>query len=193
MDSGTLSDNVWSRADKIDGWLFREEAELLHRLNTGRWCEIGSWKGRSTFILAQRQRGYAIDWFRGIEDPDYELSGVDTLRSFLTNTADCRQNIVVVPMRFQDATEFINGPLDLLFLDAEHNYELTKSAFDLYGPLVAIGGHVVFHDAWGNEGQQTWTPLPEVTRFVKELSDSRPDVWRHTENVVRCAVFRRVR
>jgi hypothetical protein len=196
MAPSTLSDEVWQQVDLGEGWLFRGEAELLHRLNTGRWCEIGSWKGRSTFLLAQRGQGYAIDWFCGIEDPDYPYQGIDTYDEFLRNTRAVRQNLAILPMPFQEAVGLVKGPIDLLFLDAEHNYELTRNAFDLYSPLVPVGGHVVFHDArdeaFDTEGREIVAfPLPGVTAVVGEIG--RDVDWLHTEDVQRCAVFRKVR
>ena len=180
----------WEEIDQIQGWLFKEEAELLDELNVGRWCEIGSWKGKSTAVLASKQKGYAIDWFKGIEDEGYGLEGVDTFDEFVANTKPYRENIVILPMHYKDAEPFIPfRTIDLLFLDGTHNYEDTFRAWELYNLKVAAGGHVVFHDAWGENGERGMTPFPEVTKVVKEINDTR---WVHLPGVRRCAVFQRV-
>lgn len=186
-----LTDDEWAAADAIEGWLFRSEADLLNRLNMGTWCEAGSWKGRSTFVLSLRNRGYAIDWFNGISDPEYDLQGVNTYAEFRQNIEPHAGRVKVLPLTFQAAAQFVTEPLRLLFLDGEHSYAMTRAAFELYSPKVALGGHVVFHDAWGENGETDRTPLPQVTRYVKELIQ-HPD-WYNVENVARCAVFRSIR
>ena len=60
----------------------------------------------------------------------------------------------------------------------------------------ATDGHVVFHDArdeaFDTEGREIVAfPLPGVTAVVGEIG--RDVDWLHTEDVQRCAVFRKVR
>lgn len=180
----TLPVAVWERADAIEGWLYQDEAELLHRLNTGRWCEIGCWKGRSTVVLAAPGRfGYAIDHFKG--SPEH--GSVQTFSEFQRNTAGL--NIGVLRGRFQDMHRHV-GPVDLLHLDGDHSYGATLEAFRLYASKVKVGGHVVFHDAWGAMGETEGTPWPGVTRFVGELA--RAAGWRHVADATRSAAFQRL-
>ena len=162
--AGPLPVEVWEKAEKIQGWFFREEAALLWRLVDGPWCEIGCWKGRSTTVLAETRRvGYAIDHFKG--SPEHP-EGTNTLREFMDNIAPY-ENVAVLAMPFERAARLVPDTLSLLFLDADHSYEETKRAFDLYAPKVRQGGHVAFHDAKGDG----W---PETERFVAELD---PEVW----------------
>jgi cephalosporin hydroxylase len=37
-------------------------------------------------------------------------------------------------------------PLEILFIDADHSYDGVKRDFEMYSPLVAAGGLVIFHD-----------------------------------------------
>jgi hypothetical protein len=173
-----IDDELWTKVEQIHGWLWREEADTLDDLNSGEWCEVGCWQGRSTRVLAEKNPGWAVDWFQG--SPEHE-AGTDTYEEFMRNVG-WHPNVTVVRSRFENAADHV-GRVDLLHLDADHSYDATKLAFDLYSPKVRIGGHVVFHDARGGG----W---PSVERFVAELK-RRPG-WAHVVNVGRAAAFQRV-
>jgi len=59
------------------------------------------------------------------------------------------------------------APYDLLFIDAEHTEEAVRTDWNLYSPMVAPGGMVVFHDfqkRWGPYGVDIlWNELKSVT------------------------------
>jgi predicted O-methyltransferase YrrM len=40
----------------------------------------------------------------------------------------------------------LDRPLDMLFIDGDHTYEGAKADWQMYGPLVASGGLIAFHD-----------------------------------------------
>lgn len=165
MAQPVLSGELWGKVKEIDGWLTHDEADLLARLCKGTWCEIGSWKGRSTLVLAQNYKGYAIDWFKG----NPETEGADTYKDFLFNTRTVKDNIVVIKQKFETAVSQV-PPLQLLFLDAEHSYEATKQAFELYEPLVKKGGFIVLHDVWGLGSKRIiGTPYQGVTDYAMGL------------------------
>lgn len=182
-----LTDDEWADVDSVDGWLFRPEADLLARLATTPWCEVGAWKGRATRVLARGGHGFVVDWFRGSsEHPD----GTDTRAEFEANAGHL--NVTVLPYDYRIGHRYVPSSLQLLYLDAEHTYEGTAEAFGLFSPLVAADGCVVVHDAWSDDGggkDGGGTPWPGVTRFVREISTA--GMWVNTENVDRCAVFRR--
>jgi hypothetical protein len=170
---------AWERAGKIQGWFGGDEAAMLYRLIDGPWCEIGCWKGRSTVMFAcSHFVGYAIDHFKG--SPEHP-EGTDTFQEFLDNVKPY-QNVAVLAMKFERAASLIPPSLSLLFLDADHSFEETKRAFDLYAPKVVPGGHVAFHDAKGDG----W---PEVERFVETLP---ADEWEPAGAVELTRVFRRL-
>lgn len=174
----SLPDRVWDKADPIDGWLWRSEADLLWRLCDGPWCEVGCWRGKSTVVLAETGHpGYAVDWFKGSpEHPD----DTDTFRDFMDNIAGY-DHVAVLAMRFDEAAARVK-PVRLLHLDADHSLEATERAFELYAPKVKAGGHVVFHDGAGG----AW---PEVEKVVTAVHRD-PD-WQYVETVERAVAFRR--
>lgn len=175
-----MLDDLWAKADRIPGWFKRDEADLLLRLTDGPWCEVGCWQGRSTLILAETgEPGYAVDWFCGSPEHDPDT---DTLDEFLENIGPY-ENVTVLSERFEDAAHIVPDGLRMLHLDADHSYDATRLAFDLYSPKVDVGGHVQFHDALGGG----W---PEVERFVNELD---PAVWLRVGEANLSAAFKRLR
>jgi cephalosporin hydroxylase len=51
------------------------------------------------------------------------------------------------PQTIARISELLEGmPLDLLFIDGDHTYEGVCRDFQMYGPLVANGGMIAFHD-----------------------------------------------
>lgn len=162
-----MDEAVWKLANAVDGWFTHKEAVNLDKYNTGTWCEVGCWKGRSTIVLAAKSKGYAVDWFKG--SPEHSRD-TDTFAEFLANIEPFKDNVVVINKRYQDAVDEV-PKVDLLFLDADHSYEATKEAFELYAPKVKKGGHIIFHDAWGHAGEREDTPWPGVTKFCLELQE----------------------
>lgn len=160
------------RWDEIEGWYGHLETALLTGVCGGVWCEIGAYKGRSAAALATTGHdGYVIDTF---------LAGKDT-------EAECRRNLAAFPYvrvirsDFKDAVDAVPDQLQLLHLDADHSYEQTKLAFDLYSPKVVQEGCVAFHDARGGG----W---PGVERFVDELD---PTIWRDLASAELTRVYQR--
>ena len=182
-----MDDGTWVIASNIDGWLTYAEADLLWRYNNGVWAEVGSWMGRSTVILASKSKGYAIDWFKGSSEHG---AGTDTYDDFMRNTQLVKGNITVLNMDYHDAVDKI-PKLDLLFLDAEHTYEATKDAFDLYAPKVKKGGYIILHDVWGLEHKREGNPWVGVTEFVDNdlIKDKR---FKHVEDADRSACFKKL-
>ena len=174
-----MTDAQWDVADRVQGWLTRDEAEFLHDLCDGPWCEVGCWKGRSTLVLAQTgYPGLAIDHFKG--SPEHP-EGTDTRAEFDENLAGY-ENVGVLPYPFRGAAAMVPDDLALVFLDADHGYEQTRLAWQLYAPKVKRGGHVAVHDAAGGH----W---PEVERFVGELRANQ--AWRELPAVHHTVAFQR--
>jgi hypothetical protein len=175
-----LTEYQWQQAERIQGWLGKEEAAFLFSLVDGPWCEVGCWKGRSTVVLAQtRQPGWAVDHFHGTggEHPD----GTDTYAEFMENIGPYT-NVTVLPYKFQGAAAMVPDDLSLVFLDADHSYEETWQAFQLYSPKVERGGHVALHDAKGGG----W---PGVEEVVAELRTNR--AWQELPAVEQTIAFKK--
>lgn len=62
-------------------------------------------------------------------------------------------------------------PLDLLFIDGDHSYEGVKRDFELYSPLVAPDGLIVFHDIVDGPPEY----VGGVHRFWSEIRQRYPN------------------
>ena len=151
---------------RVEGWLSYHEALYLYALAAagpaeGKIVEIGSWKGKSTVILAKgskqgrREEVYAIDPHKG--GPDQEAHGhkeVDSEMEFRDNVRQEQVADQVRPMvmRSDEAATGWSGPVRLLWIDGDHSYEAVKQDFLLWERFVAPGGVIAFHDTYAWEG-----------------------------------------
>ncbi len=174
----------WEKAERIEGWFLKNEAELLNSLCTGLWCEIGCYKGRSTTILAETgYDGYAIDTWEGTDLPRDPTQGKKKVYETFLRNLDEYENVIIVRQDFREVPETLVPPeLHLLHLDADHSYEMTKLAFEMFSPKVIPGGHVAFHDAKGGG----W---PGVEKFISELDGNH---WRFVDVVGMLAAYKRL-
>jgi MMP 1-O-methyltransferase len=169
----------------IQGWLTDAEAAALFELaknmtpHTGsRLVELGSWQGKSSVVLAggivgkQDAKLYCIDPFGQDENATYQQTYYDPLlRSeprtmeeiFALNIQRSGVERVVTPMKGYsfDFGETWKEPIDLLFIDANHEYECVLRDFRTWERHVKRGGVIAFHDANG-----VW---PGPTRVVDEV------------------------
>lgn len=119
-------------------------------------AEIGCWKGRTTCALAEAARGvvYAIDTWKGSEEHQQTLKAHDAeylWRCFSENVAKCSRAEVIRPMRMTSleaaallTTEGVK--LDMIFIDASHDYESVRADILAWRPLLADGGVFCGHD-----------------------------------------------
>ena len=150
------------RLDELPGWLTAEEGETLYRLAracTGRGVivEIGSWRGKSTTCLGLGSKaGNRVPVFA--VDPHSEHTFSDFSRNM--EEAGLTDLVTPVPGRSQELAEGFDQPIELLFIDGAHQYELVNEDFDRWVPKVVEGGVVAMHDT-------TWFPGP------KRVADER--------------------
>jgi predicted O-methyltransferase YrrM len=139
----------------IPGWLTDEEGEALYEL--ARACrgeavivEIGSWKGKSTVCLGLGSRAgasvpvYAIDPHADYRFGDFKAN---------VERAGIADLVRPVASLSQSAADDFDKPIELLFVDGSHQYDLVLEDFEKWVPKVVEGGWVAFHDT-------TWTPGP---------------------------------
>ena len=139
----------------IPGWLTDEEGEALYdlaRACTGRGAivEIGSWKGKSTVCLGVgSQAGASVPVYAVDPHADYRFG------DFKTNLDRAGISELVRPVASlsQAAADEFHEPIEFLFVDGSHEYELVLEDFEKWVPKVVEGGWVAFHDT-------TWTRGP---------------------------------
>jgi len=151
--------------DEVDGWLHDEEAELLYKLaksckGKGVIVEVGSWKGKSTIYLALGSKNgnkvnvYAVDPHTGSAVHKAWYGKVWTLEEFKDNIRRAKVDDVVISVvkTSEEAAKDFNEPVELIFIDGEHEYDFVKLDFDLWFPKVIEGGIMAFHDTIGWPG-----------------------------------------
>ncbi len=129
----------------------------------GRIVEIGSFRGRSTIVLAKAAAGtvelVAIDPHGGDDRgpneyaPDRELGDSDyaTFHANLT-AAGVDPRVRHVRQRSADALGEVAGPIDMLYIDGAHRYQFAKPDIEQWGPRVRNGGTLLIHDSYNAVG-----------------------------------------
>jgi MMP 1-O-methyltransferase len=139
----------------VPGWLTDEEGEALYELakscdGRGAIVEIGSWKGKSTICLGLGSRSgsgariFAIDPHADYRFGDFKAN---------VERAGIADLVTPVPSLSQAAADGFDEPIELLFVDGSHEYDLVLEDFERWVPKVLGGGWVAFHDT-------TWTAGP---------------------------------
>ena len=170
------TNQLWNWVDNIDGWLSREEGELLYHLAKRSGTdtvivEIGSWKGKSTICLASGSKTgcgakvYAIDPHTGSCEHIQRASNgtVWTFHEFTQNIerAGVSDLVVARVQTSEEAAKDFASPVGLIFIDGAHEYDLAKLDFTLWFPKLKNGGIMAFHDTVGWEG-----PKRTVKEFI---------------------------
>jgi predicted O-methyltransferase YrrM len=152
----------------IEGWLSDDQVARLHaaaqRLPAGgRIVEIGSFRGRSTVVLArgapQAAEVVAIDPHAGNDRGPRELDGYaeeasEDHAAFVANleAAGVRDHVRHVRARSDDARGDVTGPIDVLYIDGAHRYVPARDDLRRWGSGVPDGGTLLIHDAFSSVG-----------------------------------------
>lgn len=159
---------------KVEGWITDKEGELLYHLaknckGNGKIVEIGSWKGKSSILLAHGSKSgnnvsiYAIDPHTGSPEHKETHGEVWTFEEFKKNIKNAKVEDIINPIvkTSEEAAKNFNEPIEFIFIDGNHDYEQVKSDFKLWFPKVIDGGIIAFHDTNTNE-------FPGPKKLVKD-------------------------
>jgi len=143
----------------INGSLFDGEAMLLFELaaqaREGCIVEIGSFHGRSTTALAlgsQSGHGaavYAVDpheIFSGLLGGRFTPEDRVTFFENMLRTG-CAATVRLINLPSTTVCKAWDQPIDLLWIDGDHSYEVVNSDFWDWVPHLTPGGRVALHDA----------------------------------------------
>lgn len=153
---------------EVDGWMSDDQAERLWAAASrvpsgGRIVEIGSFRGRSTIILAtaaaEGAEVVAIDPHAGNDRGPQEIEGyVDEAEvdheTFLANLAAAGVGDRVRHVRaFSDAAHGdVEGDIDVLYIDGAHRFGPARADVRDWGARVVPGGTMLIHDAFSSIG-----------------------------------------
>lgn len=147
-------------AAQVEGWLTDAEAQYLYQAakncrGDGVIVEVGSWKGKSTIWLAKGSKAgnnvkiYAIDPHTGSSVHRDKYGKVRTLDEFQANIKRANVADIIVPLvkTSQDAEQDWHGkPVELLWIDGDHDYEMVALDLTLWSQYLIEGGTIAFHD-----------------------------------------------
>jgi len=146
---------------EIEGWLTPAQAARLEACASrprpeGAVVEIGSFRGRSTVVLA-RAAGevIAIDPHAGSDRGPQEIAA-DAGRGDADYEA-FHANIAGLPIRHirkfsADALGDVSGPISLLYVDGAHRFGPARADLRDWGRRVPPGGTMLVHDSFSSIG-----------------------------------------
>jgi predicted O-methyltransferase YrrM len=175
----------WLRiARRIGGWLTDAEGNALFELARRRTpqsdamvVELGAWQGKSSVLLAAGLLGknaprlFCIDPFGEDENPQYQTAFYSPMAARMRHTLEemFRRNIrrcglasIVQPIKSHSCQAVLDWrqPIDILFIDASHDYESVHRDLLLWSPFLKVGGVVALRDV-----SATW---PGPSRVMAE-------------------------
>lgn len=153
-------------ATDIPGWMRRRELEWLSKRarNCNLIVEIGTWLGRSTYVMGESVNGKVITIDSFIMDGvPLDSSLVRNAQKEMTKDPDwiyhcCLKNLSEwiekgkVKVIRGDSKEVIKdldpikGLVDMVFIDGSHDYASVKADIINYRPLLKKGGLLCGHD-----------------------------------------------
>lgn len=155
-----LSDQIVKNAKEIEGFLTEREMRFLVMLGScptadGSILEIGSFKGKSTYILSKSSglcgspEISAIDPLTSPSSTDPNLkgkaSGWDDFKANL-ETHGVFDHVDFHRKTSGEVAECWDNPLRLLWIDGDHTYKGVKSDFDNFAHHVNDNGIIAMHD-----------------------------------------------
>jgi predicted O-methyltransferase YrrM len=160
-DLDAVLDAAWEAARGVPGYLMENEARLLGTIAAcapakGEIVELGSFKGKSTVMLAKVAAHYglgrivAIDPHNSPELLDHQADpAASSFQDFLRNieAAGVAGQVEVHRAYSKDVSSAWNRPIRFLWIDGDHTYQGAKTDFDGFFPHVLPNGIVALHDA----------------------------------------------
>ncbi|HZH33342.1 MAG TPA: class I SAM-dependent methyltransferase [Pyrinomonadaceae bacterium] len=155
-----LIENLPQTVENVEGFLTPHEMRFLALLAAyptakGEVLEIGSFKGKSTVILAKAAaltgngRINAVDPMTAPSETDPDLRGDES--SFPDFQKNLEKHGVTNTVEFNRTFSFElaktwNKPIRFLWIDGDHTYKGTKLDFDGFAPHLSDGAIVAIHD-----------------------------------------------
>ena len=160
-DLDRVIEKGWQLTERTTGFLGESEARFLGVLAAcvparGAIVEIGSFKGKSTVMLASVAAHYGLGPVVAIDphtaplttDPGIAAES-STYQEFLASvkTAGLTEHVETHRAYSRDTAKGWSRPIRLLWIDGDHTFRGAKEDFDLFTPHLVKNGVVALHDA----------------------------------------------
>jgi hypothetical protein len=146
---------------EIEGWLTPAQAARLAACGAragGQVVEIGSFRGRSTVVLARAAGSVvAIDPHAGSDRGPQEIAadaarGDSDFEVFTANVAAAGVSVRHIRKFSADAHGDVEGPIALLYVDGAHRFGPARADLRDWGDRVVGGGTMLVHDSFSSIG-----------------------------------------
>jgi SAM-dependent methyltransferase len=135
-------------------------------------ADLGCWTGTSTLVLADRFRAVlAIDRWRQVPGGPADYDEAEDAYGLFRERLSRFKNVMCLRMDHEDAIRLLDGPLDLVHLDGDHNYGPVLAQINWAKRVVRAGGVICGHDL---DNPNT----PGVRRAVEAALGTD---WQHSE------------
>ena len=197
--AGRTFDEVLASVADVEGWMSPDQARRLHdAARTAapgqRIVEIGSFRGRSTIVLASAAEPgvevVAIDPHAGNDRGPQEIEGfaaeaADDHAVFNRNLAAAGVADRVRHVRaFSDAALVdVPGAVQVLYVDGAHRYAPARADIRDWGARVEPGGTMLIHDSFSSIGvtfailrELVWSDQWRYVGRARSLTEYRRDL-----------------
>lgn len=160
-------DEIWSIADRAEGWCSDGQARALWRLADavdppGTVVEIGSYRARSLIVIAAAAADgvdvVAIDPHGGNDRGPQQWTGTveegnEDNERFWANlsAAGLTERVTHIRSRSQAAHDDV-GDIDFLYIDGAHGFRPARDDLVRWGAKVTDGGTMAVHDCFSSAG-----------------------------------------
>jgi len=181
---------LFERAFDVESFLTREQGKVLFELAkeaTNNIGELGSWKGRSSIILAagmlsgkDRKQIFCVDTWKNCDLQPYKDYFPQWKEAITRNGL----KDVCVPIQsdsVQAARQFEPNSFGLLFIDTWHTRIAIENDLRAWWSRIIPGGKIVFHDV-----EPSW---PEILEFVDWLEKEEQKAFGIVERIERMAIL----
>jgi len=189
--------DVLARVQGVEGWMTDAQARSLWDAarevrDGGLIVEIGSFRGRSTIVLASAASAgvevVAIDPHGGGDRGPQEITpdavrGHEDFAAFNANlqSAGVHGRVRHVRLPSESALDEVSGAIDLLYVDGAHRYRPARADIERWGARVSPSGALLIHDSFNAIGVM----LAQLRLLVFSRA------WRYLGRAGSLAVYRR--